>query len=102
MQIKLVLLTICASLVAIGFATPSPQGSRSGGELGFGIPNDEQSPGIDNLSLTGGSGESDEVMSLGDPDNESMAVLTKKTTKNEETTPGTIIHLKKPHNAKVQ
>ncbi|CEG64528.1 hypothetical protein RMATCC62417_01483 [Rhizopus microsporus] len=79
MQIKLVLLTICASLVAIGFATPSPQDSSSGDELDFGIPNDEQPPpGIDNLSLTGGSDESDEVAILGDPDNEPMAVLVRR------------------------
>ncbi|CEJ03068.1 hypothetical protein RMCBS344292_17059 [Rhizopus microsporus] len=61
------------------FCYSSPQDSSSGDELDFGIPNDEQPPpGIDNLSLTGGSDESDEVAILGDPDNEPMAVLVRR------------------------
>ncbi|KAG1180487.1 hypothetical protein G6F70_002220 [Rhizopus microsporus] len=63
MQTKLVILTICASHVAIG----------------FGIPDDEQAPpGIDNLGLTGGPEESAEVTTLGDPNNESMVVLVRR------------------------
>lgn len=53
MQIKLITLIICASLVAIGFASPSPQGD----ELDSITTSDEQIPPgfeIDDLGVPGG------------------------------------------------
>ncbi|CEI92855.1 hypothetical protein RMCBS344292_07104 [Rhizopus microsporus] len=56
MQIKLVILTICASLAAIGFATPSPQADG----LDSNTLSDEQTPpgseidGLDPLGILDG------------------------------------------------
>ncbi|RCH78221.1 hypothetical protein CU097_001387 [Rhizopus azygosporus] len=61
MQIKLVILTICASLAAIGFATPSPQADG----LDSITLSDEQTPpgfAIDDLDSLGGIDED-----IGDP-----------------------------------
>ncbi|ORE08808.1 hypothetical protein BCV72DRAFT_224375 [Rhizopus microsporus var. microsporus] len=76
MQIKLVILTICASLAAIGLAAPSPQGDPNANGLDLNIPSDGQiSPGTDDLSLPGGLDESTEISALSNPDNEPMAIL---------------------------
>jgi hypothetical protein len=79
MQIKLVILTICASLAAIGYATPSPQGDPNADELDISIPNDEQTtPGIDDLGLIGGPDESTEVTALDNLDDESTNALVRR------------------------
>ncbi|CEG79011.1 hypothetical protein RMATCC62417_13533 [Rhizopus microsporus] len=50
MQIKLVILTICASLIAIGFADPPPIPSEDG-PLDALIPGDGHTSGTDDLGL---------------------------------------------------
>ncbi|CEG82887.1 hypothetical protein RMATCC62417_16880 [Rhizopus microsporus] len=78
MQIKLVILTICASLAAIGFAAPSPQSDPNANGLDLAIPSDGQtSPGVDDR-LPGGPDESTEIPALSNSDNESMAILVRR------------------------
>ncbi|CEG84772.1 hypothetical protein RMATCC62417_18529 [Rhizopus microsporus] len=79
MQIKLVILTICASLAVIGFATPFPQGDPNANGSDSVIPVGEQiPPGFDDLGLPGGPDESTEDSTLGNLDDELMEALVRR------------------------